>query len=210
MVIFPERLFITGADANVGKTFVSAVLTLGLRGCYWKPIQCGVSPCTDTEWVHEATGLPHSHFMRESYRFGEPLLPSAQHIGIEMSELKPEKQAVPNAHLIVEGAGGIMLPLNDKELVLDFMKAFKAPTLVVIRNNKGAVSQALLTLEKLNRENLPLFGILLNGEKDLVNKQTILQYSGSCPVFEMPFLKHITEHTLQEAFTETFLLKTCT
>ena len=203
MISFPKRLFIAGADANVGKTFVSAVLTLGLKGCYWKPIQCGVSPCTDTEWVHEATGLPHSHFLRESYIFGEPLLPHAQHTGIEIGALVPEK-SLAHSHLIVESAGGIMLPLNDKELVIDFMKAFNAPTLLVIRNNKGAINQALLTLEKLQRENIPIFGVLLNGEKDTINKQAIEQHAKSCPVFEMGFVEHITEHNLQQTFEGTF------
>lgn len=204
MVSFPKTLFITGADANVGKTFVSAVLTLGLKGCYWKPIQCGVSPCTDTEWIHEATGLPHSHFLRESYIFGEPLLPHVQHTGIDIGSLVPEKSLIPHSHLIVESAGGIMLPLNEKELVLDFMKAFNAPTLLVIRNNKGAISQALLTLEKLKREGIPIFGVLLNGEKNAINKRAIEQYSHACPVFEMGFIEHITEQTLQKTFEGTF------
>lgn len=202
MVHFPKTLFITGNDADVGKTFVSAVLTLGLRGCYWKPIQCGVSPCTDTEWVHEATGLPHTHFLKESYRFGEPSLPHAQHIGIDIQSLKPEQST--HSHLIVEGAGGIMLPLNDKELFIDFMKAFNAPTLLVIRNNKGAVNQALLTLEKLEREKIPVFGVLLNGKKDPINRRTIQEYAKPCHVFEMDFISHITENALKEAFEETF------
>ena len=204
MLSFPKRLFITGADANVGKTFVSAVLTLGLKGCYWKPIQCGVSPCTDTEWVHEATGLPHSHFLKESYIFGEPLLPHAQHTGIDLKSLVPESALITQSHLIVESAGGIMLPLNDKEMVIDFMRAFNAPTLIVIRNNKGAINQALLTLEKLERENIPIFGVLLNGEKNSINKKTIEQHAKSCPVFEMSFIEHITEHTLQQTFEGTF------
>jgi dethiobiotin synthetase len=204
MLNFPKRLFIAGADTNVGKTFVSAVLTLGLKGCYWKPIQCGVSPCTDTEWVHEATGLPHSHFLKESYIFGEPLLPHAQHTGIDLGSLVPVSKLITHDHLIVESAGGIMLPLNEKELVIDFMKAFNAPTLLVIRNNKGAINQALLTLEKLERENIPIFGILLNGEKDNINKRTIQQHAKTCPVFEMTFLEHITEQNLLATFNGTF------
>ena len=168
MVQFPETLCIAGADTSVGKTFVSAVLTLGLNGCYWKPIQCGVSPCTDTEWVHEATGLPHNHFLKESYRFGEPLPPHEQHANIELATLKPQKRN--QSHLIVEGAGGIMIPLNEKELFLDFMKALKAPTLLVIRNNTNAINQALMTLEKLEREGIPVFGVVLNGEKNAITK----------------------------------------
>jgi dethiobiotin synthetase len=206
MVFFPETLFVMGADANVGKTFVSAVITLGLKGCYWKPIQCGVSPCTDTEWVHEATGLPHAHFLKESYIFGEPLLPHAQHTGIEIESLKPERSSKSPSHLIVEGSGGIMLPLNEKELYLDFMKTLKAPTLLVLRNNRGAINQALLTLEKLERENLPIFGILLNGTKDPINRRALEQYTHSCPIFEMDFVPQITEHALQKSFQNTFHL----
>ena len=202
MVEFPKTLFISGADTHVGKTFVSAVLTLGLKGCYWKPIQCGVSPCTDTEWVHEATGLPHSHFLRESYRFGEDLPPHAQHTGIEIESLKPENQK--QSHLIVEGAGGIMTPLNDKQLLIDFMKVFKAPTLLVVRNNKNAVNQALLTLEKLEREQIPIFGILLNGDRDPINRRAIESYAHPSHIFEMDFISHITEHSLHETFQKVF------
>ncbi len=208
MVFFPETLFVMGADANVGKTFVSAVITLGLKGCYWKPIQCGVSPCTDTEWVHEATGLPRAHFLKESYRFGEPLLPHLQHTGIEIDMMKPQKSEKTPPHLIVEGSGGIMLPLNEKELFIDFMKELRAPTLLVLRNNKGAINQALLTLEKLERENLPIFGLLLNGPKDPLNRRTLEQYTKSCPVFEMDFVPHITEQALQTSFHQTFQQKT--
>ena len=201
---FPKTLFVTGIDASVGKTFVSAVLTLGLKGYYWKPIQCGVSPCTDTEWVHETTGLPHSHFLKESYRFGEELLPHAQHAEIDIDTLKPAASKTPYSHLIVEGSGGIVLPLNEKESELDFMKALNAPTLLVIKNNKSAVSQALLILEKLQHEHIPIFGVLLNGSKDPINKQTIEHYAPSCRVYEMNFIEHITEHSLQEAFDGTF------
>jgi dethiobiotin synthetase len=110
----------------------------------------------------------------------------------------------PHSHLIVEGAGGIMLPLNEKELVIDFMKTFNAPTLVVIKNNHGAINQALLTLEKLEREKIPIFGVLLNGTKDRINRRAIKQHTKFYPVFEMDFVNHITEQSLKEAFAETF------
>jgi dethiobiotin synthetase len=204
MIHFPETLFVTGADEHVGKTLVSAVITLGLRGCYWKPIQCGVSPCTDTEWVHEATGLPHSHFLKESYRFSDTNLPHAQHTGIELGALKPERPNKNHSHLIVEGASGIMLPINENELFIDFMKSFNAPTLVVIKNNKGAINQALLTLEKLEREKIEVFGLLLNGQKDPINKRFLEKHASPYPIFEMEFISQITEKNLKSSFLRTF------
>lgn len=204
MYQFPHTMFVIGSDADVGKTLVSAVLVSGLQGCYWKPIQCGVSPCTDTEWVHEMTGLPHTHFLQESYRFGEAISPHAQHIGIDIKKLIPKGAHISNRHLIIEGSGGVMVPLNDKDFFVDFIKEIGVPALVVIKNSKGAVNQALLTLEKLKERNIPLFGIVLNGPKDAINRKGIEQYCNPPRIFEMDFISHITENALKEAFHETF------
>lgn len=204
MYQFPHTMFVIGTDSNVGKTMVSAVLVSGLKGSYWKPIQCGVSPRTDTEWVHEMTGLPHTHFLKESYRFGEAISPHAQHIGIEIKKLIPEKTSISNNHLIIEGSGGIMVPLNEKDFFIDFIKEIGAPALVVIKSCKGAINQALLTLEKLKEKGIPLFGVVLNGPKDPITKKAIEQYCNPPRIFEMDFISHITENALKEAFNETF------
>ena len=201
---FPKRIFVIGTDTDVGKTVVSAVLTLGLNGSYWKPIQCGVSPCTDTEWVREATGLPSTHFLKEIYRFGESISPHAQHTRIEMSQLRPKTWDHPHHHLIIEASGGIMTPINENQFYIDYIQELQIPTLLVVKNNKGAINQAILTTEKLRSHSIPIFGIVLNGQKDEINKNSIVQY---CPVpfiFEMDIIEQITENTLKEAYRDTF------
>lgn len=209
MNMFPHTLFVTGSDTDVGKTFVSAVITLGLEGYYWKPIQCGVSPCTDTEWVQERTGLPSSHFLKESYRFGEPISPHAQHTGVDIESLKPERLPGPDSHLVIEGSGGVMVPLNEKEFFVDFMVAMAAPTLLVIKNSKGAVNQALLTTEKLKEKGVPLFGIVLNGPKNKINREAIEQYCNPPRLFEMDFISKITKDALKKVFLDTFTESLC-
>lgn len=201
---FPDKIFIIGTDSGVGKTLVSAVLTFGLRGCYWKPIQCGVSPCTDTEWVHDTTGLSHTHFLKETFRFGNPISPHAQHTGITIADLKPHNIEHPHEHLIIEGTGGVMNPINEKQFYIDYIQETKIPTLLVVKNNKGAVNQAILTLEKLRERAIPVFGIVLNGNRDEINKRAIEEY---CPVpyiFEIDIIDKITENALKDAFKVTF------
>ena len=204
MYQFPHKFFVIGSDTDVGKTLVSAVLTVGLGGNYWKPIQCGVSPCTDTEWVHEMTGLPHTHFLKEKFLFGDPIAPHAQHIGIELSDLIPKDLPKSKRPLIIEGSGGIMVPINEKHFFVDFIKEVGSPALLVLKNTKGAINQALLTIDKLKERGIPLFGIVLNGPRDDVNLKAIEQYCKPPKIFEMDFISHITENALKKAFEETF------
>jgi len=201
---FPHTLFVIGTDTDVGKTFVSAVLTLGLNATYWKPLQCGVSPCTDTEWVHDATRLPSTNFLRESYRFGEPISPHAQSIEVNINSLKPDKFPSQENYLIIEGSGGIMLPLNEDEFFIDFMKEFGAPALLVVKNTKGAINQAILTMDKLKQQNIPLFGMLLNGAIDPINRSAIEKYCDPPRLFEIDFIPQITKTALKEVFEKTF------
>ena len=131
-MIFPDRLFITGTDTGIGKTLVSAILLAGLNGKYWKPVQSGLEDITDTEWVKEKTGLDDKFFFPETYRLNKPLSPHASAepdgIHIDMEEFVVP-QIVEGETLIIEGAGGIMVPLNEKELMIDLMKKINAPAL---------------------------------------------------------------------------------
>ena len=205
MYTFPHTMVVMGTHREVGKTLVSAVLTAGLKGSYWKPIQCGVSPCTDTEWVHEMTGLPHTHFLKESYKFGEALSPITQSVGIEIEHLIPSEVVKETKHLIIEGSEGIMEPLNEKQFYVDFLKQLGAPVLLVVKNCPGAIHEALMTLEKLDEKKIPLFGIVLNGQKDPLVRRSIKEYCKPPRIFELSNIAHITENALKKAFTETFM-----
>lgn len=204
MIEIPERLFILGTDSGVGKTIVSAILTLGLKGTYIKPIQCGVAPCTDTESVKSMTGLHKDHFLPEIYRFPDSHDPNTQHTDVNISRLLQEELPNPHGHLIVESTGGVMLPIYGDYFQVDYIADLNIPTLLVIKNQKGAINQALLTIEKLKEKNIPLFGIVLNGPKDPITLQNIANYSHKKNIFELPHIDHITENSLLEAYHSTF------
>ncbi|MCH9622116.1 MAG: ATP-dependent dethiobiotin synthetase BioD [Chlamydiia bacterium] len=204
MIDFPEKLFIIGSDSGVGKTLVSAILTLGLKGSYIKPIQCGVAPCTDTEWVHDMTGLHKDHFLKEIYRFPDTHDPNTQHTDINISRLLNEELPNIHGHLIMESTGGVMVPIYGDYFQVDYIADLKIPTLLVIENKKGAINQALLSLDKLKSKNIPLFGIVLNGPKDEVIKRNIADYCRIKNIFELEPIEHITEKALIDAFNNTF------
>lgn len=204
MIDFPEKLYVIGTDSGVGKTLVSAILTLGLKGSYIKPIQCGVIPCTDTEWVHDITGLHKDHFLKEIYRFPDFHDPNTQHTDVNISRLLEEKLPNTYGHLIMESTGGVMVPIYGDYFQVDYLADLQIPTLLVLNNKKGAVNQAILSIDKLKQKKVPLFGIVLNGAKDETNKQSILQYCNVPHVFELEPIEHITKFSLQEAFAQTF------
>src|SRR5690606_25479665 len=122
-----KRIWIAGTDTDVGKTLVSAVLVHGLRSSYWKPIQSGVLDGTDTEFVKNLTELTNDHFIPEVYKLNQPLSPHLaarlDNIEIRMDAIHaPDISLIKNETLIIEGAGGLMVPLNDESLILDLMK----------------------------------------------------------------------------------------
>ena len=141
----------------------------GLDGFYWKPIQSGLDEITDTEWVREHTGLPDDHFFSETYRLTLPLSPhaSALHDGVRI-DLDyfhvPEIPAL--GHLIIEGAGGVMAPLNETHLMTALIKRLGAPVLLIARSSLGTINHTLLSLEQLRREGIDVMGVVINGPEE--------------------------------------------
>lgn len=206
-VFFPKRLFITGTDTGVGKTVLSAILTAGLRGFYWKPIQSGLDEITDTEWVIQKTGLPESHFFHETYRLHLPLSPhvSALHDGIRIDlDSFHVPEIIEPDHLIIEGAGGVMVPLNEKDLMTDLMKRIDAPVLLVSRSSLGTVNHTLLSLEQLRREGIEVMGVIINGPGNLENRETIEYYGKTRVLAEIEPLPVINTETLKNIFQNNF------
>jgi len=129
---FPNKVFVTGIGTGIGKTVVSAVLTEALKGSYWKPIQAGELDYTDTMRVKEWVTHPKARFYPESYRLTQPMSPHAaakiDKIQIDLNHIQLPKTEDP---LVVEGAGGLMVPLNDKELILDLIEHLGLPVVLV-------------------------------------------------------------------------------
>ena len=204
---FPKRLFITGTDTGVGKTVISAILMAGLRGTYWKPVQCGRGEMTDTEWVRVKTGLPETNFHRETYRLKLPISPHASaaqegaHIDLDDFRI-PETKV--SEHLIVEGAGGIMVPLNERHFMLDLMKKLNIPVLLVVRSSLGTINHTLLSLEQLRMHGLDVDYVVMNGPKNSSNREAIEYYGKVCVLAEIEPLPFINPQILAQSFKQYF------
>jgi dethiobiotin synthase len=209
MIKFPPRLFVTGTDTGIGKTVISAILMAGLRGIYWKPIQSGLDEMTDTEWVRDKTGLTDNHFYPEIYRFMLPISPhaSAAHDGVKIDlELFTVPEIGESEHLIIEGAGGVMVPLNEDHLMTDLIKKLDSPVLLVSPNSLGAINHTLLSLEQLRREGLEVVGVVMNGPKNSINRRAVEHYGGIDVLAEIEHLPVIDPKSLERCFKEHFIV----
>ncbi len=199
------KYVITGTDTNIGKTVCAAMLTKALNASYWKPIQSGMEGVVDTRRVQKLTNLPDENFLPESYIFSEPLSPhrAAEIDGIEIDI---ESLTVPaiDTSLIIEGAGGLMVPLTRKNLLINLFKKWDIPVILCARTGLGTINQTLLSLEALWARNIPIKGIIFIGEDNLDNMLTITELSGEKILGHIPHLNEINEQTLGEVFTNNF------
>ncbi|MDA8141900.1 MAG: dethiobiotin synthase [Desulfobacteraceae bacterium] len=207
--LLPPKLFITGTGTGVGKTVVSAMLMAGTKGVYWKPVQSGLEEMTDTQWIQCATGLSDEHFLPETYKLRQPLSPHASaaldgvHINLEaFTPPQPE----PSTCLVVEGAGGVLVPLNERHFMLDLIIQLGVPVLLVASSQLGTINHTLLSLEKLRASHLQVIGVVMNGPKNESNRQAI-EHFGQVPVLaQIEPLPRIDSTTLETLFTENFAL----
>jgi dethiobiotin synthetase len=195
-------LFVTGTDTDVGKTVVAAALTIGLDAYYWKPIQAGLSPSTDTERVREWTGLPHRRFLPEAYRLREPMSPHAaaaiEGVTIDLEPIY-ETFLPTGAPTVVEGAGGLMVPINDESLMVDLAAHF-APVILVARTSLGTLNHTLLSISELRRRSIRIHGVVLNGEEHESNRRAIEKYGEVTVLGRVPPLQIISAKSLRGAF----------
>lgn len=203
----PPRFFITGTDTGVGKTLVSAILMAGLNAAYWKPVQSGTDEMTDSAWIRRVTGFAEDAFLPETYRLKQPLSPHAaaarDGVRIRLAAFDmPDQDRYPR--LIVEGAGGVMVPLNENQFMVDLMKYLDLPVLVVARSTLGTINHTLLTLEMLRQNKLEILGVVLNGPPDPINKNAIETY-GRVPVMaEVDILPQLNFQTVSNAYRQFF------
>lgn len=174
-----KNIFVTGIGTDVGKTVVSAILTEALQADYWKPVQSGSLEKTDSQRVGELISNPRTAFHPEAYLLQAPLSPHAaaalENVAIELSQIHLPQTA---NRLVVEGAGGLLVPLNDKHLVVDLIGHLQLPVVVVTANYLGSINHTLLTVEALKSRNIPVLGLIFNGEPTPASEDYILQYTG--------------------------------
>ncbi|NGP76243.1 dethiobiotin synthase [Balneolaceae bacterium YR4-1] len=203
---FPSNIFISGTDTGIGKTVVSAMVTLGLSATYWKPVQSGLEEETDTEFVKRVTGLPDTHFKPERYRLQEPLSPhaSAAIDGVSISLDDFQLPDTGSNNLVVEGAGGLLVPLNDDDMIIDLIEKFRLPVLLVVRSELGTLNHTFLSLEALRNRNIPIIGVVMNGPKNESNRKAIEKYGRVEVLGEIEPLQTLDPKTLKNEFNKIF------
>ncbi|MCD6294698.1 MAG: dethiobiotin synthase [Deltaproteobacteria bacterium] len=202
----PPGIFVTGTGTGVGKTMVSAILAAGLSARYWKPIQSGLGEKTDTAWVRETTGLPSNYFYPETYQFRFPLSPhvAAARDGIQIDLESMNLPQAPGGRLIVEGAGGIMVPLNEDYLMLDLMKKLAIPILLVAESGLGTINHTLLSLDRLKNHSLQVLGVVMNGPLNPDNRKAIEHFGNTSVCAEIEPMERIDGAALKNAFHRCF------
>ncbi|MDX1638788.1 MAG: dethiobiotin synthase [Balneolaceae bacterium] len=203
---FPTSFFVTGTDTGIGKTVVSAMLAQGLDATYWKPVQSGLQEETDTEFVKRTTNLPASRFVEEEYRLTEPLSPHAS-AAIDGITISMDRFSLPDyqtRHLVVEGAGGLMVPLNDEYMIIDLIKYLNLPVLLVSRSELGTLNHTFLSLEALRSRGIEILGVVMNGTKNDSNRRAIENYGNVSVLAELEPLERVTSETLRAAFKQLF------
>ncbi len=195
-----EQFFITGIGTGIGKTIVSAVLVEKLNADYWKPIQSGDLDNSDSAFVKKLISNKVSKFHPEAYRLTQPFSPHKS-AAVDGITIEPERIVTPNTNnsLIIEGAGGLMVPLNDRFLMIDLIKKTGAPVILVSQNYLGSINHTLLSIQVLKQYRIPVKGIIFNGIKDIYSKDFILNYTGITLLGHIPQYNTINKKSIIEA-----------
>ena len=195
-----NQYFVTGIGTGIGKTIVSAILTEKLKADYWKPIQSGDLSQSDSLAIENLISNDKTKIYPETYRLNNPLSPhlSAKLDGIEI-ELNRFKLPETENNLIVEGAGGLMVPLNNKELILDLIKYLNLEVILISQNYLGSINHTLLTINTLKQHNISIKGIIFNGEANSESESYILNYTQINHLGNVPILKNLDKTSVVEA-----------
>jgi dethiobiotin synthetase len=194
MRTLPKRIFVAGISTGIGKTVVSAILAEALHADYWKPVQCGELENTDTEKVR---GLLSNHVSRclpEAYRLKTA---SSPHYAAEAekTEIKATNLRTPESEirLIIEAAGGLMVPLSRDYLVIDLIKHVEASVILVSKNYLGSINHTLLSIEALKQRGIDVLGIVFNGENYFDNEEIIQHFTNVNVLGEISTAKDISK-----------------
>jgi dethiobiotin synthetase len=203
----PNRFFITGTDTNVGKTLVSALLCAALDAIYWKPIQTGTREGTDRATVMRLAALPRDRTIPEIYNFAPPVSPhlAARRAGVRIALRNIRLPRIgASENLIVEGAGGALVPINATQLMTHLMKHLRLPVLLVSRTSLGTINHTLLSVAALRAARIDLRGVIMSGAPNLENRRAIEHYGNVQVIGALPLLEKINRATLVQVFRKTF------
>lgn len=206
-----DTIIVAGTDTGIGKTICSALLMSVLHGTYFKPIQSGSKEDNDTLTVKQLSELGDEHFLKEKYILTEPLSP---HLAAEIDgTLINENTLILPSNvnfkpLIVELAGGLMVPVNRQTLYIDILKNWtqthNAKVILCARTELGTINHTLLSIEALKSRDIDIMGIVFIGEENIDNKKTIIQFSGVKNLGSIPQLGKINRISLIDTFYDNF------
>ncbi|HWK36380.1 dethiobiotin synthase [Sphingomonas sp.] len=197
-------IVVTGTDTDVGKTVFAAALAGALSAYYWKPVQAGLDDGSDAERVRALSGLPADRILPEAYRLATPCSPhraaAIDGVTIDPARLSPP----PMRPLVIEGAGGVLVPLTDDLLSADQFAAWALPTVLVARTGLGTISHSLLSIEALRARGVPILGVAFIGEAVEDSEATIARIGGVRRLGRLPRLDPLDAATLAAAFAAHF------
>jgi dethiobiotin synthetase len=197
-------LVVTGTDTDVGKTIFSAGLTRFLDAAYWKPVQAGLDGETDSQTVARLAELPQ-RIVAERYRLRTPASP---HLAAELDGVHIEAQSLvpPSVErtLIIEAAGGLLVPLDRETLFIDVLARWGLPTILCARTRLGTINHTLLSIEALRARAIPLLGVALIGAAHAENARIIASLGRVSVLGRLPLLEPLTPASLHAAFAQNF------
>jgi dethiobiotin synthetase len=200
-----KAYIVSGTDTGIGKTTVAAMLTLALDALYWKPIQSGTEGGTDRARVRALTALPDDRLLPERYVLSHALSP---HRAAELDDVEIDVDSlslpITQQTLIVEGAGGLLVPLTRRRLQIDLFAAWGVPVILCARTGLGTINHTLLAVEALRRREMRLHGIIFVGEDNADNMRTVAEFSGAAILGHLPPLERIDRTALLRVFAQRF------
>jgi dethiobiotin synthetase len=199
------RFVVTGTDTGIGKTIFSAALAAALGGYYWKPVQSGLDEETDSQIVHRLGRLPPDRILPEAYRLRIPASPHLaarlDHVEIEPEHLTPPVTAAP---LVIEGAGGLLVPLTETAVFADVFARWQIPVILCARTGLGTINHTLLSLEALRNRAIPVAGVAFIGDEQAETQRIIAEMGQVRVLGRLPRLDPLTPENLSRAFRENF------
>ena len=202
----PKNIIVAGIDTEIGKTVISAILCKALKADYWKPIQAGDLQLTDSDKVALLTKPTHTNIHKEGVQLKHPMSPHAaadlEGLQINLAELKIPQ--VDNT-LIIELAGGLMVPINHQELNIDLLATWQLPVILVSKYYLGSINHTLLSWELLKQRNIPFLGFIFKGEKYQATFDIILEYTKAKCLLEVEQYEAMTPQIIQK-YAERFSL----
>ena len=199
------RIVVSGTDTGVGKTVFSAALAGALDGYYWKPMQSGLDEETDSQTVSRLSGLAAERVWPEAYRLRTPVSP---HLAAELDGITIDHRALEVPHtdrpLVIEGAGGLLVPLTRDVTYLDLMARWRLPVVLCARTALGTINHSLLSIEALRARDVAILGVSFIGDENVETERIIIDMGRVKRLGRLSHVTPLTRATLRQAFADGF------